>query len=103
MDQQITTANSRRDSIDDANNNNSSSCVWRRVLRPSVVLAVSSPVILIFDIALAIVFLLRQNWQGVIFTSVAFIAWTQLVYWFFRARTLLQPHYQRNDGRQKKQ
>ncbi|KAK8394686.1 hypothetical protein O3P69_005872 [Scylla paramamosain] len=94
MDQQGTTTNGRRDSTDEANSNNSNSCMWRRVLRPSVVLAVSSPIILIADIGLAVVFLLRQNWQGVILTSVAFIVWTQIVYWFFRARTLLQPHYQ---------
>lgn len=94
MDQQNTVTNNLRGSTDDADSNNSRCCVWRRVLRPSVVLAVSSPVILIADIGLAIIFLLRQNWEGVILTCVTFIIWTQVVYWFFRARTLLQPHYQ---------
>lgn len=94
MDQQNTTTNSSSGGGGDGSN--SSSSVWHRVLRPSVVLAVGSPVVLLVNIGLVIVFLLRQNWHGIILCSIAFIAWTQVIYWFFRARTLLQPRSQVN-------
>ncbi|KAG0714050.1 hypothetical protein GWK47_014879 [Chionoecetes opilio] len=71
----------------------SHSSLWRRVLRPPVLLAVGSPVVLVISLVLLAVFLLRENWHGVLLSAVAFVTWTQLIYWFFRARTLLHPRH----------
>lgn len=72
------------------------SSVWRRLTRPSVVLAVGSPIVLLVDIGLVIVFLLRENWQGVVYSGVAFLAWTQVIFWFFRSRPFIYTRHQVN-------
>lgn len=70
--------------------------VWHRVSRPEVVLAVGLPVLLLVDIALIIVFVLTENWQGVIYSGVVFLAWSQVIFWFFRTRSLLDARHQVN-------
>lgn len=69
---------------------------WQRVSRPDVVLAVGSPILLLVDIGLIIVFLLRENWKGVIYSGVAFLVWAQVIFWFFKTRTLLHTRQQVN-------
>lgn len=98
LNSSLSALESTMDQQNNTTDSSSSRRMWHRVLRPTVVLAVGSPVILLVNIGLVIVFLLRENWQGVILSSVAFIAWTQVVYWYFRARSLLQPSHQARSG-----
>lgn len=85
-----------QDSVTSSTSSVGGSGVWRRVSRPSVLVAVGSPILLLIDIGLIVVFLLRENWQGVIYSGVAFLAWTQVIYWFFRTRTLVHARRQVN-------
>lgn len=92
MDHQNSATSSTR-SVDDVNGGRS---VWQRVSRPEVVLAVGSPILLLVDIGLIIVFVLSENWQGVIYSGVVFFAWSQVIFWFFRTRTLVDARRQVN-------
>lgn len=94
MDHQNSATSSTR-SVDGVNGGRS---VWQRVSRPEVVLAVGSPILLLVDIGLIIVFVLKENWQGVIYSGVVFLAWSQVIFWFFRTRTLLVAHRQIRSG-----
>nr|XP_053636421.1 uncharacterized protein LOC128691615 [Cherax quadricarinatus] len=62
---------------------------WRETVRPPVVAAVLSPLLLLADLALIAVFILRQNWNAVILLSVVFFCGTQAIYWYFRTKSIL--------------
>nr|XP_045595975.1 uncharacterized protein LOC123756736 [Procambarus clarkii] len=67
---------------------------WRLALRPPVVAAVVSPLLLLADLALIAVFILQQNWKAVILMSVVFFCGAQAIYWYFRTKSILTNHQQ---------
>ncbi|XP_071512545.1 uncharacterized protein [Panulirus ornatus] len=69
---------------------------WRRVLRPTVLAALLSPILLVLDSALITVFILQQNWRAVILTSAMFLGGAQVIFWYFRAKTLLVANHERH-------
>lgn len=62
--------------------------MWRRVLRPRVLMALCAPVLFLADLAVVTFFILTQNWQGVILSLCVLLVGMQAIYWYFRAREI---------------
>lgn len=59
-----------------------------RVLRWRVIAGISAPLALLGGVGLTTFFILREDWNSVLASSLFFFSVFQLLYWYLRAKTL---------------